>query len=76
MLTLSSNAKKSIEINAEAVAILAYSARKNIPNFIPLYSVLNPPTSSGSASGKSKGALFVSANEATVKIINAIGWLN
>jgi len=38
-----------------------YSARKNNANPILAYSTLNPDTSSDSASGKSKGARFVSA---------------
>jgi hypothetical protein len=40
--------------------MLTYSARKNIANFIELYSVWKPPTSSDSASGRSKGARLVS----------------
>jgi len=36
-----------------------YSARKNNANPILAYSTLKPETSSDSASGKSKGALFV-----------------
>jgi|TARA_B100000768_G_scaffold179470_1_gene197211 hypothetical protein len=38
-----------------------YSAKKNKANPILAYSTLKPETSSDSASGKSKGALFVSA---------------
>ena len=46
---------------ADTVTIFVYSARKNKANFIPLYSVKYPATSSDSASGKSKGARLVSA---------------
>ncbi len=41
--------------------MLMYSAMKNMPNVMDEYSVLKPPTSSDSPSGKSKGCLFVSA---------------
>lgn len=41
--------------------ILAYSAMKIRANPPPLYSVLNPETSSDSDSAKSKGVRFVSA---------------
>ena len=43
------------------IRILAYSAIKIIANLPPLYSVLNPETSSLSPSAKSNGARFVSA---------------
>jgi len=39
-----------------------YSAKKNRAKPILAYSTLKPETNSDSASGKSKGALFVSAN--------------
>jgi len=42
--------------------MLLYSARKNIANDIDAYSTLYPATISASASGRSKGARFVSAN--------------
>ncbi len=47
------------------------SARKNIANFAPEYSVAKPATSSPSASGRSKGGRCVSATEVTKKITNA-----
>lgn len=47
-----------------------YSARKNKANPILAYSTLNPETSSDSASGKSKGARFVSARIETKNIRN------
>ena len=43
------------------IIIFAYSPRKNNANPIDEYSTLYPATSSASASGKSKGARFVSA---------------
>ena len=45
--------------------MLAYSARKNSANRMPLYSVWNPPISSCSASGRSNGARLVSARPPT-----------
>jgi hypothetical protein len=50
-----------IVVNTLIKIIEPYSARKNNANPILAYSTLNPETSSDSASGKSKGALFVSA---------------
>ena len=47
-----------------------YSARKNRAKPILPYSTLNPETNSDSASGKSKGALLVSARILTKNIIN------
>jgi hypothetical protein len=54
--------KKIVEI-ALIIIILPYSARKNIANKIEEYSTLYPATNSASASGRSKGDLFVSARE-------------
>jgi len=51
---------------------LAYSAKKKKEKIIDPYSKLNPATNSPSASGKSKGARFVSATIA-IKNITAIG---
>jgi hypothetical protein len=45
-----------------------YSARKKSAKPILAYSTLNPDTNSDSASGKSKGALFVSARIETRNI--------
>jgi len=42
--------------------MLLYSAKKNNAKVIAEYSTLKPATSSASASGRSKGARFVSAN--------------
>jgi hypothetical protein len=54
--------KKQIAIITESQSILLYSAKKNRAKVIAEYSTLNPATSSASASGKSKGARFVSAS--------------
>ena len=48
-------------VSRHITKIEVYSAMKIIANFPPLYSVLNPDTSSDSPSAKSKGARFVSA---------------
>jgi len=53
--------KKQIAIIADSHSILEYSAKKNIAKVIEAYSTLYPATISASASGKSKGARFVSA---------------
>jgi len=47
-----------------------YSAKKNKANPILAYSTLKPETSSDSASGRSKGARFVSANKLIKNIKN------
>src|SRR3954469_3748520 len=52
--------RNTVVASAETVVMLMYSARKNIANFSDEYSVWTPPTSSPSASGRSKGARFVS----------------
>jgi hypothetical protein len=54
--------------------ILVYSAIKIIANSPPLYSVLNPDTSSDSPSAKSKGVRCVSARVVINHII-AIGYI-
>ena len=53
--------------------MLAYSARKNSANRMPLYSVWNPPVSSCSASGRSNGARLVSASPPMMTSANASG---
>ena len=60
---------------AENTNISVYSAMKNMAKKKPLYSVWNPPTSSLSASGMSKGARFVSASPATKKTRKATGMM-
>src|SRR5829696_449704 len=52
--------RNSVVASADTVTMLMYSARKNIANFSEVYSVWKPPTSSLSASGRSKGARLVS----------------
>src|SRR5713101_4356301 len=59
--------KKRIEHKQETVIMLVYSAMKNMANLKLAYSVWKPPTSSCSASGRSKGARLVSAVGATKK---------
>ena len=54
--------KKKIVDKQLIIIILPYSAKKNKANAIALYSTLYPATNSASASGRSKGVLFVSAN--------------
>ena len=49
--------------------MLAYSPKKKSVNPIDEYSTLNPATNSASASGKSKGARFVSAKHEIKNII-------
>ncbi len=63
--------KKRVAIRALCVTIPAYSAMKKSENFIALYSVWYPAMSSDSASGKSNGRRFVSANADTMKMKNA-----
>src|ERR1700741_4678641 len=53
--------RKSVAISALTVSTCAYSAMKNMENFIDEYSVWYPVTSSLSASGRSKGSRLVSA---------------
>ena len=56
--------RNSVAASAETVTMLTYSARKNSANFSDEYSVWKPPTSSLSASGRSKGARLVSPTTA------------
>lgn len=53
--------RKNVTAIADTVIILAYSAMKNIANFMLLYSVWYPATSSDSASGRSNGHRLTSA---------------
>jgi len=53
--------KKRIVVIDDIKIILLYSAKKNSAKPIAEYSTLYPDTNSASASGKSKGCLFVSA---------------
>jgi hypothetical protein len=49
--------------------MLPYSERKKRANAIEEYSTLYPATNSASASGKSKGDLFVSARDVIINNI-------
>ena len=62
-------AKKKITNKLDINKMLAYSPKKNAANIIAEYSTLYPATNSASASGKSKGALLVSAKIEIKKII-------
>ena len=53
--------RKKVTAMADTVIMLAYSAMKNVANFMLLYSVWYPATSSDSASGRSNGHRFTSA---------------
>jgi len=57
-----------ITVNVLIKIIEQYSAKKNKAKPIEAYSTLNPETSSDSASGRSKGARFVSARMLTKNI--------
>lgn len=62
--------KNKITVNVLIKIIFEYSAKKNKAKLIEEYSTLQPDTNSASASGKSKGCLFVSAKAQIKKIIN------
>src|SRR3954447_21872315 len=62
--------KKRVTMMALMVTVFMNSARKNSANRSDEYSVLNPPTSSCSASTRSKGGLFNSAVAATRETTN------
>jgi hypothetical protein len=64
--------KNKIEDNVLRNTIAPYSAKKKNTKGKAEYSVINPAVNSDSDSGKSKGALLLSANIA-IKNINAIG---
>jgi hypothetical protein len=54
--------RKKIALKLDMSTILQYSLRKKNTKIIPLCSVKKPATNSLSASGRSKGVRFVSAN--------------
>lgn len=62
--------KNKIVVKEHIKIILLYSAKKNSAKLIAEYSTLYPETNSASASGKSKGCLFVSAKAHIKKTIN------
>src|SRR5882724_12069145 len=66
--------RKSSVATQETVTMLAYSAMKNMANFMELYSVWYPATSSVSASGRSNGIRLVSAYAAVTYVKNAMNW--
>lgn len=55
--------KNKIDVRYLRIIILQYSARKINANHPPIYSTLNPDTSSDSPSAKSNGLRFVSAKQ-------------
>src|ERR1700733_6976708 len=61
--------RKSRVAMEQTVTMFAYSAMKNDAKVMLLYSTWNPATSSFSASGRSKGMRFVSANAAIMKMM-------
>jgi hypothetical protein len=61
--------KNNIVIVVDINNLLLYSPKKNIAKIIEKYSTLQSATNSASASGKSNGARFVSANIDIKKII-------
>jgi hypothetical protein len=65
---MKANIKKLFKIQINT--ILAYSAKKKNTKILAECSVINPLTSSDSASAKSKGGLLVSAIEPIKNIIN------
>ena len=60
--------KNRVTVMADMVMVFMNSARKNRANRIEEYSVTNPPTSSESASTRSKGGRLVSAMTAMKKM--------
>jgi len=58
-----------VEINIRII-ILIYSAKKIKANHPPIYSTLNPDTSSDSPSAKSNGLRFVSAKHDVIHMMN------
>src|SRR5918997_6792829 len=65
--------RNSVVASAETVTMLMYSARKKTANFSDEYSVWKPPTSSLSASGRSKGARLVSPTTAIAYMTKETG---
>src|SRR3954451_25016946 len=60
--------RNNVTATVDIVMMFMNSARKKIANRMPVYSVMNPPTSSCSASTRSNGGWFVSATAAMTKI--------
>ena len=73
----SSQPPKNIStMKAEPVIMWMYSPRKKSAHFIEEYSVWKPPTSSCSASARSKGARLHSASTHTKKIAASSGCIS
>ena len=68
---LSHPPRKPATANPLTTNIFAYSLKKNTAQRNPEYSVIQPATNSDSASGISKGVLFVSATALIKKIKKA-----
>src|ERR1700744_1259640 len=62
--------KNSTAIMPDSMITFMYSPRKNSRNGVDEYSVMNPATSSDSASSRSKGGRCVSASDEMKKITN------
>lgn len=62
--------KNNIDVSTDILSKNVYSAKYKYAKAIPPYSVNIPPTNSDSASGKSKGGLFVSAIADIINNIN------
>src|SRR5712692_5865381 len=65
--------RNSTAVSAPTVKACKNSATKNMPNFMPEYSMWKPATISDSASSRSNGVRPTSATEVTKKIKAAIG---
>lgn len=63
--------KNNITVIIDRIIILIYSAKKINANHPPIYSTLNPETSSDSPSAKSNGLRFVSARHVIIHIIRS-----
>ena len=64
--------KNNTEESMQIINMLAYSLKKKIAHLKPEYSVIQPATSSDSASGISNGVLLVSARPEIKNIKKAI----
>lgn len=62
--------KNKTVVSKLRIIMLEYSAKKIKANHPPMYSTLNPDTSSDSPSAKSKGLRFTSARHLVNHIIN------
>src|SRR5271168_2728899 len=71
--------RNSIVVSAQIINMLAYSPSMNSAKVIAEYSVLKPPTSSDSPSGRSNGGRLVSARpemKNTTSIGSISTWIN